>query len=175
MFEQGAFFYCYLKRNLLYLNSSKKTLLTLLAWVLWVLKHACPPKFHLFHLYKSNNNWSKPLGKQTLWGKSWGIVFIDVFCKANLCVWILSSSLLLVNSNEGQVFRGVNERHGQRVEMEQRADLASVCRHDKLHSEQADTLLKYVWVISQWWVGVRERGRERSILFIELHKTALRD
>lgn len=163
-------FYCSLPRNLLYLNSPKKTLLSFLVRVVWVLRHTRPPKFHLFHLYKSNNNWSKPLGKQTLWGKSWGIVFIDVFCKANLCVWILSSSLLLVNSNEGQVFRGVNER-----ERWTRADLASACRHDKLHSEQADTPLKYVWVISQRWVGARERGRERSILFIELHKTALRD
>lgn len=42
--------------------------------------------------------------------KSRGIVFIDVFCKANLCVCILSSPLLAVNSNEGQVFWGGAKR-----------------------------------------------------------------
>lgn len=34
-------------------------------------------------------------------------------------------------------------RERQKEEKEKRVDLASACSHDKLHSEWADTLLKY--------------------------------
>lgn len=49
----------------------------------------------------------------------------------------------MLNSDEEQGIGGVNERERQKEEKEKRVDLASACSHDKLHSEWADTLLKY--------------------------------
>lgn len=45
-------------------------------------------------------------------------------------------------------WRGEWERQSE--EKENRVDLPSACSHNKLHSEWADTLLKYAWVMSQW-------------------------
>lgn len=54
----------------------------------------------------------------------------------------------MLNSDEEQGTGGVNEREterggGEEGEGGKRVDLASACSHDKLHSEWADSLLKY--------------------------------
>lgn len=64
-----------------------------------------------------------------------------------MCYSILSSFCPcseMLNSDEEQGVGQVNERETERGEEEKkRVDLASACSHDKLHTEWADTLLKY--------------------------------
>ena len=56
-------------------------------------------------------------------------------------IWFSPYSSVLYGHEEHGV-RGMNER-GKGERREKRVDLPSTCSHNKLHSEWADTVLKY--------------------------------